>query len=59
VAKRERSPGLLKPLKGVSFKDAVRAFLNTPPADNVKGSRAVNLKARPKPRKKPARRKVR
>ena len=46
---RDRSPGLLPPIRA-SFKDAVAAMLRTPAADHVKGSRAVNLKAKP-PRK--------
>jgi hypothetical protein len=43
MAKRERSPGLLPPIRA-NFKDAVRAMLGTPLTDDVKGSR--NVKSR-------------
>jgi hypothetical protein len=49
MAKRERTAGLLPPIRA-NFKDAVKAMLGTPLADDVKGARNV------KPRT-PARRK--
>ncbi len=47
LSKMERSPGILPPLN-VDFETPVRGFLGSPPADYVKGSRAVNLKKKPK-----------
>ena len=47
MPKRQSGPGILPPLN-VDFETAVRGFLGSPPADYVKGSRAVNLKKKPK-----------
>ena len=52
MPKRPSGPGILPPLN-VDFETAVRGFLGSPPADYVKGSRAENLKTKPK--RKPAR----
>lgn len=56
MPKRPSGPGILPPLN-VDFETAVRGFLGSPPADYVKGSRAVNLKATLK-RKRKARKPV-
>jgi hypothetical protein len=47
MPKRPSGPGILPPLN-VDFETAVMGFLGSPPADYVKGSRAVNLKKKPK-----------
>jgi len=43
MPKRPSGPGILPPLN-VDFETAVRGFLGSPPADYVKGSRAVHLR---------------
>lgn len=48
MAKRERTSGLLPPIRA-NFKDALKALLNTPAApDTVKGSRLTTPRVPPK-----------